>query len=135
MPHVRENTNMGGDSMKSEESIVGPGLVIEGKLEGNGSIRLAGRVKGQVAINGDVTVDPDGTIEGDVKAHRVQIAGRATANILAASAVEVTGSASVVGDVQAPTVQVSAGAKIRGSVISGWTDTDLQDQSNNPPTI
>ena len=121
--------------MKPAESIVGPGLVIEGKLAGNGSIRLAGRVKGEVAITGNVTVDPDGTIEGDVRADRVQIAGRATANILAASAVEVSGSASVVGDVQAPSVQVSAGAKIRGSVVSGWSDADLQGQSGDPPAM
>jgi cytoskeletal protein CcmA (bactofilin family) len=120
--------------MKPAESIVGPGLVIEGKLEGNGNIRLAGRVKGQVATTGNVTVDPDGTIEGDVKADRVQIAGRANANIQAASAVEVTGSASVVGDVQAPTVQVSAGARIRGSVVSGWSEKDDQDQADGSPT-
>jgi cytoskeletal protein CcmA (bactofilin family) len=118
--------------MKSAESIVGQGLVIEGQLEGNGSIRLAGRLKGQVVITGDVTVDPDGAIEGAVKADRVRIAGHAKANILAASVIELTGSASVVGDVKAPTVQVNAGAKIRGSVYSGWTDNDHQDQSDRP---
>jgi cytoskeletal protein CcmA (bactofilin family) len=117
--------------MKAAESIVGQGLFIEGKLEGHGSIRLAGRLKGQVAVTGDVTVDPDGTIEGNVKADRVRIAGHATANILATSAIEVTASASVVGDVKAPSVQVNAGAKIRGSVDSGWTNGD-QDQSDRP---
>jgi cytoskeletal protein CcmA (bactofilin family) len=45
------------------ESIVGQGLVVEGKFEGNGSIRLAGRLKGQVVVTGDVTVDPNGAIE------------------------------------------------------------------------
>jgi len=105
--------------MKPAESIVGQGLIIEGKLEGNGSIRLAGRLRGQVVITGDVTVDADGAIEGDVKADRVRIAGHAAANILAASAVELAESASVVGEVKAPTVQVNAGAKIRGSIDSG----------------
>jgi cytoskeletal protein CcmA (bactofilin family) len=114
--------------MKRAESIVGQGLVIEGKVEGDGSLLLIGRLKGQVAVTGDVTVDPDGAIEGDVKADRVRIAGHATANILAASAVEMTGSASVVGEVKAPTVQVTAGARIRGNVISGWTDKEPQDQ-------
>src|SRR5262245_17052934 len=105
--------------MKPAESIVGQGLIIEGKLEGNGSIRLAGRLRGQVVITGDVTVDADGAIEGDVKADRVRIAGHAVANILAASAIELAESASVVGEVKAPTLQVNAGAKIRGSVESG----------------
>jgi len=112
------------DSMKPEESIVGSGLLIEGKLEGNGSIRLAGCLKGQIIVTGDVTVEPDGTVEGDVRADRVRIAGHAKANVLAASTVEVTGSASLVGDVKAPTVQVNVGAKIRGSVDAGWSDND-----------
>jgi cytoskeletal protein CcmA (bactofilin family) len=119
--------------MKPAESIVGQGLVIEGTFEGNGSIRLAGRLKGQVVITGDVTVDPDGAIEGDVKADRVRIAGHAKANILAASAIEVSGSASIVGEIKAPTVQVNAGAKIRGSIDTGWTNTDHQDQSAHRP--
>jgi cytoskeletal protein CcmA (bactofilin family) len=120
--------------MKLAESVVGQGLIIEGKVEGNGSIRLAGRLKGQVAVTGDVTVDPDGMIEGDVKADRVRIAGHAAANILAASAVEVTGSASLVGEIKAPTVQVTAGAKIRGNVVSGWTEEEHRDQSDLQPS-
>jgi cytoskeletal protein CcmA (bactofilin family) len=68
-----------------------------------------------------------------VKADRVRIAGHAKANILAASAIELSGSASVVGEIKAPTVQVNAGAKIRGSVDTGWTDKDHQDQSEHRP--
>ena len=105
--------------MKGTESVVGHGLVIEGKVEGNGSIRLLGRLKGQVFVTGEVIVDPDGTVEGEVRADRVRIAGRAEAIIVAHSGIELAGSASLVGDVKAPTIQVSAGARIRGSVDSG----------------
>jgi cytoskeletal protein CcmA (bactofilin family) len=119
MPRCGESYQHGRDIMKGAESVVGQGLVIEGKVEGNGSIRLLGRLKGHVAVSGDVTVDPDGTVEGEVRADRVRIAGHAKATIVALSAIELTGSASFVGDVKAPTVQISAGAKIRGSVDSG----------------
>jgi cytoskeletal protein CcmA (bactofilin family) len=124
--------------MKGAESVLGQGLVIEGKVEGNGSIRLLGRLKGRVAVSGDVTVDPDGTVEGEIRADRVRIAGRAEATIVAQSAIELTGSASLVGNVKAPTVQVSPGAKMRGSVDSGWNDKDglprdgAVEESNRP---
>jgi cytoskeletal protein CcmA (bactofilin family) len=124
MPRCGESNQHGRDIMQEAESVVGQGLVIEGKVEGNGSIRLLGRLKGQVAVTGDVTVDPVGAIEGDVRADRVRIAGHAQANIVARSAIELTGSASVVGDVKAPTVQMTAGARIRGRVDSGWNDDD-----------
>jgi cytoskeletal protein CcmA (bactofilin family) len=119
MPRRGASNQHGRDIMTGEESVVGQGLVIEGKVAGNGSIRLLGRLKGHVAVSGDVIVDPDGTVEGEVRADRVRIAGRAEAIIVAQSAIELTGSASLVGDVKAPTVQVSPGAKMRGSVDSG----------------
>jgi cytoskeletal protein CcmA (bactofilin family) len=114
-----ESNKHGREIMKGSESVVGQGLVIEGKVEGNGSIRLLGRLKGHVVVSGDVTVDPDGTVEGEVRADRVRIAGYAEATIVARSAIELAGSASLVGDVKAPTVHVAAGAKMRGSVDSG----------------
>jgi cytoskeletal protein CcmA (bactofilin family) len=119
MPRCGESNQHGRDIMQGEESVVGQGLVIEGKVEGNGSIRLLGRLKGHVAVSGNVIVDPDGTVEGEVRADRVRIAGHAEAIIIAQSAIELAGSASLVGDVKAPTVQVSPGAKMRGSVDSG----------------
>jgi cytoskeletal protein CcmA (bactofilin family) len=124
MPWCGESNQRGRDIMKGAESVVGQGLVIEGKVEGNGSIRLLGRLKGHVAVSGDVTVDPDGSVEGEVRADRVRIAGHAEATIVAQSAIELARSASLVGDVKAPTVQVTAGAKMRGSVDSGWNDKD-----------
>jgi cytoskeletal protein CcmA (bactofilin family) len=101
------------------ESVVHPGLVIEGKLEGDGSLRLAGQVKGQLTFTGDVTIERDGAVEGEVKANRVVVAGEAKAHIVAASDVQIQAGATLIGDIEAENVSVAPGARMRGSVAAG----------------
>jgi cytoskeletal protein CcmA (bactofilin family) len=101
------------------ESVVHPGLVIEGKIEGEGSLRLSGQMKGQLSFTGDVTIERDGAVEGEVKANRVVVAGEAKARIVAVSDVQVQASATLIGDVEAENVSVAPGARIRGSVAAG----------------
>ena len=43
---------------KPSESILAAGLTIEGKIEGNGNIRVAGRFKGNVNVKGELTIEP-----------------------------------------------------------------------------
>lgn len=102
------------------ESVLAEGLLFEGKLEGNGSLRVTGRVRGQVKLSGQVTVEPGGLVEGEVDADRVVVAGEAKARILARANVHIQDSAAMIGDVEAGSVSVAPGAKIRGRVVSGF---------------
>jgi cytoskeletal protein CcmA (bactofilin family) len=102
------------------ESVLAEGLLFEGKLEGTGSLRVTGRVRGQVKLSGQVTVEPGGLVEGEVDAERVVVAGEAKARILARANVHIQDSAAMIGDVEAGSVSVAPGAKIRGRVVSGF---------------
>lgn len=50
------------------ESYVASDLRIEGKVEGDGSLRVAGQVKGQVAISGEIVIEAGAVVDGDVRA-------------------------------------------------------------------
>jgi cytoskeletal protein CcmA (bactofilin family) len=115
---------MAGAEPLSSESVVHPGLVIEGKLDGEGSLRLAGQVKGQLSFTGDVTIEREGAVEGEVRANRVVVAGEAKAHIVAVSDVQIQASATLIGDVEAENVGVAPGARIRGSMSAGTMKTD-----------
>lgn len=104
----------------SSESVLAEGLLFEGTLEGNGSLRVTGRVRGQLKVSGQVTVEPGGLVEGEVDADRVVVAGEAKARILARTNVHIQDSAAMIGDVEAGSVSVAPGAKIRGRVVSGF---------------
>ena len=104
------------------ESLIAPDIAIEGKIEGTGHVRIAGRFKGDVNVRGDLTIEPGATVAGSVRAEKVTIAGELGGNIEAASHVDLLESGSLTGDLKAATLTVAAGSRMRGQVDFGWED-------------
>jgi cytoskeletal protein CcmA (bactofilin family) len=105
-----------------KESLVAANLSIEGKIQGAGHIRIAGRFKGDVQVDGDLTIELGAKVNGGVRARRVIVAGELEGNIESAERVELLPSAAMTGDIKAGTVTVAAGARMRGQVEFGWDD-------------
>jgi cytoskeletal protein CcmA (bactofilin family) len=105
-----------------KESLIAADLTIEGKIEGNGSVRIAGRFKGDVNVQGDLTIEAGAKLTGGVRADKVTIAGELEGNIEGASRVELQPSAVVTGDIQAGNITVASGARMRGQAVFGWDE-------------
>ncbi len=107
---------------KGSESLLAAGLAIEGKIEGNGNVRVAGRFKGNVNVKGEVTIEPGATIDGEVKADTVLVGGEVRGHIVSTSRVEFKESGILIGDLKAGSLTVAAGSKMRGKVEFGWKE-------------
>ena len=106
----------------AKESVIAADLTIEGKIEGSGHVRIAGRFKGDVNVQGDLTIENGARLNGGVRAKKVIVAGDLEGNIDSAQRVELLDSAVLTGDLKAGSLTVAAGAKIRGHIESGWGD-------------
>lgn len=106
----------------SRESVIASDITIEGKIEGNGHVRLAGRFKGDVHIQGDLTIDAGAKLTGSVRANSVTIGGEVEGNIDSASRVELLATGVLNGDLKAGTLTVAAGSRMRGRSEFGWGD-------------
>ncbi|MGH8146508.1 MAG: bactofilin family protein [Rhodanobacteraceae bacterium] len=104
------------------ESQIAPDLVIEGKIEGAGHVRIAGRFKGDINVRGDLTIEHGAKVNGSVRAERVTIAGELTGNVETAAHVELLQTGALTGDVKSTTFSVAKGSKMRGQVEFGWDD-------------
>lgn len=104
----------------AKETVIAADLAIEGKIEGAGHVRLAGRFKGDVHVDGNLTIEPGAHLTGQVYAKTVVIAGELHGNINGAARVELLESGVLAGDVKAEMLTVAAGSKMRGSVEFGW---------------
>jgi cytoskeletal protein CcmA (bactofilin family) len=107
------------------ESVIAAGLNIEGKIEGNGSVRIAGRFKGDVRIDGNFTIEAGAHLTGQVIAAVVHVAGELQGNIESAKRVDVMDGGVIVGDVKAGSITVAAGSRMRGNVQFGWDDEKI----------
>ena len=106
----------------TRESIIAPELTIDGKIEGNGNVRIAGRFKGDINVNGNLNIEPSAHVTGQVQAKAVVVAGELNGNIVAAERVELVETGVVNGDVKAGSLSVAAGSRMRGQVEFGWKD-------------
>jgi cytoskeletal protein CcmA (bactofilin family) len=104
------------------ESLIAPDIAIEGKIEGSGHVRIAGRFKGDVDVRGDLTIESGAHVTGSIRAEKVIIAGELVGNIDAASHVDLMQSGSLTGDLKAATLTVAAGSRMRGQADFGWDD-------------
>jgi len=110
---------------KPAESVVAAGLAIEGKIEGTGNVRVAGRFKGNVSVKGEVAIEPGASIDGVVKAETVFVAGEVRGQIVTTALIEFKESGTLVGDLKAGSLTVVAGSKMRGRVEFGWKEGEL----------
>ena len=105
-----------------KESLIASDLIVEGKIEGAGSVRIAGKFKGDVNVQGDLTIEVGAKLTGGVRAHQVIIAGELEGNIESAARVDLQPSAVVSGDIKAGALTVASGARMRGHAVFGWDD-------------
>jgi cytoskeletal protein CcmA (bactofilin family) len=111
---------------ESKESLIAADLTIEGKIEGSGHVRIAGRFKGDINVQGHLTIEVGAKVTGAVRANTVVIAGELEGNIDAAARVELLDSGVLNGDVQAGSLTVAAGSRMRGRVEFGWEEKNVQ---------
>ena len=107
---------------RSMESVIAADLTIEGKIEGSGHVRLVGKFKGDVQVEGDLTIEKGAKVSGSVRAGTVIVGGELEGNIESASRVELLESGMINGDVKAGSLSVAAGSRMRGQAEFGWSE-------------
>jgi cytoskeletal protein CcmA (bactofilin family) len=113
-----------------KETLIAANLAIEGKIQGSGHVRVAGQFKGDVNVDGNLTIDQGAKVIGGVRASTVTIAGELEGNVDAASRVELLASGVLNGDVKAGSLTVAAGSRMRGNAEFGWEEG--QPRANRP---
>jgi cytoskeletal protein CcmA (bactofilin family) len=106
-----------------KESLIAADITIEGKIEGGGSVRIAGKFKGDVSVQGDLTIEAGAKLTGGVRANKVTIAGELEGNVEQATNVDLLQSGVVIGDIKTGSLTVAAGARMRGQAEFGWDDS------------
>jgi cytoskeletal protein CcmA (bactofilin family) len=105
-----------------KESVIASDLTIEGKIVGSGHVRIAGRFKGDVQVDGNLTIDHGASVDGQVRAQTVIVGGELKGNIENAKRVELQEGGVITGDVKAGSLTVAAGSRMRGQVEFGWEE-------------
>lgn len=97
-------------------SVLGPGLIWEGKISGSGGVRLEGTFEGQIALRGMLVVGESGRVTCEnIRAGTVIVAGAVKGNITTQK-LEIRATGRVWGDVITTSFVTEDGAFLRGQI-------------------
>jgi len=104
-----------------DETVFGSGVTIEGKIEGDSNVRIAGKFKGDIQIKGDLNIEKGAHLGAKIHAANVTIGGEVEGNVISTGQVKLLESGQLIGDLKANTLTVAAGSRMRGHVEFGWS--------------
>lgn len=97
------------------DTLIGEQCHLQGNLKSQNSIRIEGRIIGNVACEGMVVVGEKGRIEGNIEAKDLLVYGRIEGDITAGN-LDLKTTAHISGNIDTHTLQVEPGAVYQGSV-------------------
>ncbi len=97
------------------ETIIGFNSTVEGLVKTQGSVRVDGKLIGDVETQGNLIVGEKGSLKGNVKAKTVTIAGEILGNISADEKIELNKTARLLGDIISKFVVIEDGAEFSGN--------------------
>ena len=112
----------------STQTVITASTHIRGAITGDDDLKVDGQVEGNIRLEGDLNLDAEGRIIGNIDAHDVQIDGAVKGNITASKHLTLSKTARVQGDLVAPAIVIIDGALVRGDVDIG----SASNQSSKP---
>lgn len=102
-------------SAGNKETVLGQGQIFEGTVKGEGAVRLEGTFKGDIVLQGAVSISMSGIFVGNIEATNVFVFGAVDGNITAHGKVRLACGCKVKGDIRAESLAIEDGATFNGS--------------------
>jgi len=97
------------------DTVLGEYTTFSGNIESEGSIKVLGKVEGDIKASGDVYIEPTSHITGNIYGSNVYIGGYIKGNILAKGMLHLMTQSKVYGDVEIDTIVTDEGAIFQGN--------------------
>ena len=119
--------------MAELSTILGADAQLEGKLTVKQSMRVDGKVKGELTSSETITIGTTGSVEGDITAKDVIVGGKVTGRLTAGGKTVLESSSALKGDLKTRRLVVEEGAIFNGN--SDMGDTGLESPQHPPRKI
>lgn len=118
---MKKNGFAGDDNI----TLLAKGVHLKGEIRVEGTVRIDGRLEGEIYTKGQVIIGEDGLVQGTISAGTVVSSGRIKATVRATERVQLLKTAILIGDVHSPVLMMEDGAKIQGTTdmgVTAWPD-------------
>ncbi|MCX7940830.1 MAG: polymer-forming cytoskeletal protein [Endomicrobia bacterium] len=122
-------------TVKEVETIIGENTVFQGTIKSKGSVRVDGRLEGNIIEASQVIVGIKGFVQGDITAHSVIIGGKVTGNITALESIELQPGAQLLGDIHTSSLAIGEGAIFEGHCVMTSEKTKVIELDKEIPGV
>ena len=102
------------DDLSQLETIVGASVSLKGKLRSDGTIKIQGKVSGEIKAKGDVLIDESADVKAIVHARNIVVSGEVTGDLDASGEIELTETARIYGNITCKSLIIKMGALFIG---------------------
>lgn len=106
-------------------TLLAKGVELKGEIKVEGTVRIDGRLEGDVHTKGEVIIGEDGMVKGSIHADSLISSGRIKATVTATGKIQLLKNAILIGEVHCPTMLMEEGAKFQGVSdmgVTGWPE-------------
>jgi len=114
----------------SMDTIIGEHTTIKGNLESTSSIKVIGRVEGDIKAAGDAIILVNAVVVGDIWAENLVVAGIVTGNVHVKNNLHLESTARLTGDMEVHSFVTDEGAIFEGNCIMIESSSDEKDSRN-----
>lgn len=97
------------------DTILGEFTSFSGNIESEGSIKILGKIEGDVKASGDVYIEPTSSVIGNIYGSNVYIGGYIKGNVLAKGIIHLSAQAKLYGDIETNGIVTDEGAIFQGN--------------------
>ena len=102
------------DHNAAPQSVISNEIEIIGTIKGSGSVRIDGKLEGELHCTGDAVIGKSAQIKGNIVVTSATIEGAVNGNITAKDRIEMKSTARVTGDIRAKRLSVEDGVTFIG---------------------
>ena len=104
---------------EQEITQIGSTVTIKGDISGKSDVRVAGTVNGSINIDGELIIERNGFIEGEIKSVNAVVAGSVKGNIDVSEKLILESSSKFVGNIKTKQLIIQEGALFQGNCQMG----------------
>ncbi len=129
---VKDDSSSASD--RELNTIIGKGSVIDGNINIKNSLRIDGKIKGEITSTGTVTVGSDGEVEGTINANNAIIGGKVRGKMNIKGKIVLEKNSVLIGDLLTNKLTISEGAIFDGNCVmdnkNGSTPKVIKEKSD-----
>ncbi|MBX3235763.1 MAG: polymer-forming cytoskeletal protein [Nitrospiraceae bacterium] len=116
-------------------TLLARGVLLKGEIRVEGTVRIDGRLEGDIQTKGTVVIGEDGVVQGTITAGVIINSGKIKATVTATERLQLLKTGILIGEVHTPALSMEDGSKFQGTSDMGLSSSWGEEPKTLPNNV